>query len=498
MHKSLLISLFIFILGYGFIAAQEYAGSESCKMCHSSAYDHWKQSGHPYKIQKLDGTNGPSYPNLSVQKVRSSQISYNLKSGIPNPPEGLKWSDIGFVLGGYHSNARFLDKEGYIILGAKRQYNLPTNKWVTYTQEEPGKTKYSYSCYRCHTTGPSLTKTQSFEQYPGIEGSWAEAGIGCEACHGPAKSHTTNPSQQKPSKNVDCDRCHARDRDYESTTYKWNKRVEWQPRTVSNVSTGFIRHREQGDMLLASKHGKLGFTCATCHDPHKGVYFELGGIKASASCQNCHKNKAISGHEVSKTNATCIDCHMPKGARNGDQLAPYVSEQSLHFWKIITDPITMFDNLEDISNTATPPATYKFIKVNNEGISGSTLEYSCLQCHTNKDVQWASNYAKDIHTKGVNSINNKYTMPSAFSLSQNYPNPFVGSTIIKFNLSEATSVTMNVYSPNGALVKVLIDNAWMNPGTYEIPFDAKGLPSGVYVYTIQTNKFGFSRKMVLQ
>lgn len=496
MLKNLLLSLVFVLFGYNLVLAQEYAGSESCKNCHPNAYTHWKQSGHPYKIQKLDGTNGPTYPVLSADKVISSQIKYTLKTGVPNPPEGLNWSDLGFVLGGYHSNARFLDKEGYLIWGAKRQYNLPTNKWVTYTQAEPGKTAYTYSCYRCHTTGPSKTKTEAFQAYPGIEGSWAEGGVGCEGCHGPSKAHTTNPSQ-KPNKNVDCSPCHARDRNYESTTYKWNERVEWQPRTVSDVKTGFIRHREQSDMILASKHGKIGFTCATCHDSHKGVYFNLGGIKATASCESCHTNKTIKGHELSKTNASCIDCHMPKAARNGDQIAPYVSEQSAHYWKIISDPVTMFDNLEDISNTATPPATFKFIKIDENGLSGTTLEYSCLQCHTSKDVQWASTHAKDIHTKGITHVDNASGIPSAYSLGQNYPNPFKTTTTIKFTLSTAANVTLNVYNAQGALVSVIVNNVWMNIGNHEVKFNAKGLTSGVYIYSIQAGNYAYSRKMVV-
>ncbi|MCO5250280.1 MAG: T9SS type A sorting domain-containing protein [Candidatus Kapabacteria bacterium] len=496
MLKRLLLSFAIFSLGYTFMLAQEFAGSESCKNCHPNAYTHWKQSGHPYKIQKLDGTNGPTYPVLSAEKKIGSQINYVLESGVPHPPEGLNWSDIGFVLGGYWSNARFLDLEGYLIWGPKRQYNLATKRWVQYTQAEPGKTTYSYNCYRCHTTGPSRDKTPEFEAYPGIQGSWAEAGIGCEGCHGPSKSHVSSPSS-KPTTNRDCLPCHARDRDFETTTYTWNKRVEWQPRTVNEVPTGFVRHREQGDMLLASKHGAMGFDCATCHDAHKGVYFNIGGIKPSASCENCHTNKHITGHEFSKTNASCIDCHMPKGARNGDQLGPYVSEQSLHFFKILTDPITMFDNLEDISNTATPPKTYKFIKVDDKGMSGSTLEYSCLQCHTTKDVQWASTHAKGIHTNGITHVNNASGIPSAYTMSQNYPNPFTSSTTIKFALPSASNVTLNVYNAQGSLVSVIVNNVWMNSGYHEVTYNAKGLPSGVYIYSIQAENFGFSRKMIL-
>ncbi|MEW6653385.1 MAG: multiheme c-type cytochrome [Bacteroidota bacterium] len=495
MKTTVLLLAAVILFSYSSMIAQEYAGSDACKTCHATAYTNWKQSGHPYKIQKLDSTKGPSYPVLSSPKVIGSQINYTLKSGIPNAPAGLNWSDIGFVLGGYHSNARFLDKEGYLIWGDSRQYNLTTNKWVTYGQSAPGKTSYTYSCYVCHTTGPSKTKTTAFQPYKGIEGSWEEPGIGCEGCHGPSKNHVADINI-KPSKDVDCSRCHARDRNSSTTTFNWNKRVEWQARTVSGVSTGFIRHREQGDMMLASKHGKLGFTCATCHDAHKGVYFELGGVKTNAKCENCHANKAIKGHDVTKTKAVCNDCHMPNAARNGDQLAPYVSDQSAHYWKIITDPITMFDNLENISNTATPPATFKFIKTDANGISGTTLEYSCLQCHTTRDVAWAAKHAKEIHTKGITTAERTNEIPAAFTLGQNYPNPFNPTTTIQFALPKSSKVTLSVFALSGELITTLVDKE-MNSGWHEVSFDAKGIASGIYIYKLQADQFGFSRKMTL-
>ena len=71
----------------------------------------------------------------------------------------------------------------------------------------------------------------------------------------------------------------------------------------------------------------------------------------------------------------------------------------------MTDPITMFDNLETINNTATPPVGYKFIKQDVSGISGLTLDYTCIQCHTTKDVVWASRHAKNIHSGPVSVEN---------------------------------------------------------------------------------------------
>ncbi len=372
------------------LIAQTYVGSSSCSGCHNSVHTDWNKSGHPYKIQKLQGGMPPSYPAGLTATTVIGPVTYTIQPGVPMPPKGYTWGTVGFVMGGYHSNARFLNSEGYLILGDTAQYNIPTNKWVRYVQSAPGTQMYTYACYQCHTTGPDTLKTPAFQQYPGIQGSWAEAGVGCEACHGPASNHLPNPSVIKPPKEgyETCNKCHARDR---TAT---NKRVEWLPTTYAGASTGFIRHREQGDMMFASKHHLGGMTCATCHNPHKSVYYRLGGLKASAACENCHANKIIPGHGPDK--ATCLDCHMPNAARNGDHLSKYVSEQSAHFWKILTTPTTMFQNLD-----STFVAGKKYIKVDANGFSGLTLDYTCLQCHVNQDVNWAAQWAPNIHTVGV-------------------------------------------------------------------------------------------------
>lgn len=464
------------------VQAQDYVGSQRCATCHSGPHADWKTSGHPYKLQKLEGGLPPAYPTgLSSRKQVGPNVDYTIEPGVPQPPKGYTWDQVGWVLGGYHSNARFIDREGYVIIGPEAQYNRPTNRYVNYEQAEPGKKTYAYSCYKCHTTGASQTKTPAFEAYPGIEGSWAEAGIGCEACHGPGSGHIASPANKPPKEGyATCNKCHARDRT------DTNTRAEWLPTKVNNVATGFIRHREQGDMMIGSKHDKAGMTCATCHTPHKSVYYELGGVKDSPDCESCHPNKSIAGH----TAATCIDCHMPKAARNADALSPYVSEQSAHFWKVLTGPITMFDNLD----TTFVPGK-KYISINSEGAGGMTLDYTCLPCHVTKDVAWASGSAEGIHQNGVSSVD-LAGLPSAFGLMQNYPNPFNPSTSIGYTVPVRAAVRLEVLDLQGRTVATLVDEV-REPGRYTAEFSGAGLPSGVYFYRMVSDGLTLSKKMVL-
>ena len=61
------------------------------------------------------------------------------------------------------------------------------------------------------------------------------------------------------------------------------------------------------------------------------------------------------------------------------------------------------------------------------------------------------------------------TTPTQFFLSQNYPNPFKGKTIIKYCVAYKTRVQIIVYDSEGKLIEKLVDEE-KKPGTYEVEF----------------------------
>ena len=87
--------------------------------------------------------------------------------------------------------------------------------------------------------------------------------------------------------------------------------------------------------------------------------------------------------------------------------------------------------------------------------------------------------------------------PLTFALSQNFPNPFNPSTLIRYQTAAAGQVRLTVYDILGREVSTLVDRI-EQPGTHEVRFDGGGLSSGVYLYRIQTPGFVQQRKMVLQ
>jgi photosystem II stability/assembly factor-like uncharacterized protein len=74
--------------------------------------------------------------------------------------------------------------------------------------------------------------------------------------------------------------------------------------------------------------------------------------------------------------------------------------------------------------------------------------------------------------------------PSAIHLEQNYPNPFSGSTTIRFDIPERAAVSLKVYDITGREVAVLASET-MDAGSYTRTFNAEGLPSGMYICQLE-------------
>lgn len=87
--------------------------------------------------------------------------------------------------------------------------------------------------------------------------------------------------------------------------------------------------------------------------------------------------------------------------------------------------------------------------------------------------------------------------PIEYSLSQNHPNPFNPATQISFALSVAAKVTLRVFDLAGKEVATLVEQEARAAGVHEVRFDARYLPSGVYLYRLQAGDFVQTRKMLL-
>jgi hypothetical protein len=86
--------------------------------------------------------------------------------------------------------------------------------------------------------------------------------------------------------------------------------------------------------------------------------------------------------------------------------------------------------------------------------------------------------------------------PSEFVLSQNYPNPFNPSTVIRYQIPEDGFVTLKIYDLLGNELATLFEGE-QNRGSYTANWDASGIASGVYFYTLITGNNSASKKLML-
>jgi hypothetical protein len=93
------------------------------------------------------------------------------------------------------------------------------------------------------------------------------------------------------------------------------------------------------------------------------------------------------------------------------------------------------------------------------------------------------------------------SLPSAFELQQNFPNPFNPETVISYTLRHATQASVVIYSLLGRQIATLVDER-QTAGTHSITWDGRdqdGRPvaSGVYFYRLKAGDVAQTKKMIL-
>ena len=97
-------------------------------------------------------------------------------------------------------------------------------------------------------------------------------------------------------------------------------------------------------------------------------------------------------------------------------------------------------------------------------------------------------------------LNYNQVIPDKSKLSQNYPNPFNPTTKINYAINVPGHVSLIIYNMLGRKVLTLV-NEYQSTGNYEVNFSANNqkyqLPSGMYIYRLQSKNFKQSKKMIL-
>jgi plastocyanin len=78
----------------------------------------------------------------------------------------------------------------------------------------------------------------------------------------------------------------------------------------------------------------------------------------------------------------------------------------------------------------------------------------------------------------------------------NFPNPLVSKTVVHYTLSKPDNVEFRVFDLTGRIL-YHVSQGYQNIGSHEVNFDASALPSGKYMYVIQSGEAILERQMIV-
>ena len=261
---SLLLALGVWAYSGKAIAQVPYSGDYWCSNCHSTEYGEYQKHGHPWMEVHTGG------------QTPASNLFANIGEPVPPlPPAAGSWANVEDIVGNFEGQGSVLLSNG------------------TLCEQSGGKLLMPEDCNNCHNpcgfdpTGHAYSTTGSTT---GIQGSWDLNGVQCEWCHGPGNTMSLSTTNGEVFGQI-CRDCHSTG-DFNGPNGANLFRIPFDPAT-----TEFTNHHMEGDEYRRSPHQNDG--CTGCHDPHKSVWHEQGGVNFAADptnptdvgnrCMGCHE-----------------------------------------------------------------------------------------------------------------------------------------------------------------------------------------------------------------
>ncbi|MBI2416750.1 MAG: DUF3494 domain-containing protein [Ignavibacteriales bacterium] len=154
-----------------------------------------------------------------------------------------------------------------------------------------------------------------------------------------------------------------------------------------------------------------------------------------------------------------------------------------------------------LSSRGSDSQNYKWMAISfiaGAGNSNSSKDYSYIDDNARygKFAYRLKQIDNDGNFSLSNIINVDLGTSNKYSLGQNYPNPFNPTTKIDFNISTAGRVSLKVFNTLGN-EEITLVNGHFEPGTYSIELNANKFNSGIYFYTLQTDGYKKTLKMIV-
>ena len=384
-----------------------YAGSASCRECHASAFDRWKDSHHALAERPVDPTLDRSAfePKRAIAHGTQTAEARATTRGLELVTAGLDGRQQPFVpdrVIGLDPLRQFLIPTG----GGRWQtaelaYDPRSNNWFNVFGDEdrkPGEwghwtgrgMNWNMMCAACHNTRVRKNYRADTDTYAT---AMAERSVGCEACHGPQRAHvdwqkkhrgtgSKAPTAYRHTRDqslATCGSCHARRGELTGDFQPGDDFFDHFSLTIPDETDLFYPDGQVRDedyeftSFLSSRMHTAGVRCVDCHEPHSSKTILPGNLL----CLRCHAAPvgsatasmlsppsapapvivaaAHSHHAPDKPGGRCVDCHMPQTV--------YMQRHARH----------------DHGFTIPDPLLTKQLGIPN----------ACNRCHADRSTDWA-------------------------------------------------------------------------------------------------------------
>jgi Flp pilus assembly protein TadD len=244
---------------------------------------------------------------------------------------------------------------------------------------------FNTACYSCHVSQLSNFYDADTDSYETV---WAEPGINCESCHGPAEEHI-RAFREAPEDaelddpkiisvkafnveqhNASCAPCHAKMFPLTKTFLPGDRFLDHFDLTTLEHPDFYPDGRDLGEnytytsWLMGPCIASGQLSCLHCHESSGRYRFE---DDANRTCVPCHQDRvadpsAHTRHASDSEGSECVACHMPT---------------------------TEFARMERSDHSMRPPTP------------GATLEFgspnACNLCHSDEDAAWADRWVREWH-----------------------------------------------------------------------------------------------------
>ncbi len=391
-------------------ARDPFAGSVSCRQCHERFYELWAPSHHGLAMQPYTSEFARTKLTASEQEIDVGEFRYRAFLGPDQGyvrergPEGEKKRPIVHVLGGKNVYYFLTPMDRGRLQTLPVAYDVRTQQWfdtaASGVRHFPGAESdrpvhwtdpfytFNTSCYTCHVSQLSRNYDLKTDTY---QTQWAEPGINCETCHGPADEHVRLYRQAEETgiepnhlglistgmfsveqMNSMCNSCHAKMSPITASFTAGQRYFDHFDLVTLESPDFYPDGRDLGEnytmtswrMSPCVKAGKLD--CMHCHTS-SGRYRFKNVENPNAACLPCHAERVENAtvhthHEIDSTGNRCVACHMP---------------------------MTRFARMDRSDHSMRPPtpaATLRFKSPN-----------ACNICHEDKDAKWADQHVRQWH-----------------------------------------------------------------------------------------------------